>query len=298
MNKILVVVSFVFVSFLSCTGLTEKQRLADQILSDTALHKVDSMARATIRSGFNAGSGYSQIWARDMNTFIEIACEESDPHELREAILLFFALQQPNDEMIDGYVLKEDFTWYDDTPYYSNAAPKHVAFKNTVETDQESSLIQIVGKYIRKTGDREILNEKVAGKTVLERMNAMVDYLMRERYNEKYGLLYGAMTADWGDVQPNDDFGCDMNDLSDPAIDVYDNAMFIIALDYLLEMAPDSPQASRWKSLREGIERNVRAHLWDVKRQKFIPHIYPEKSPIPEGFDELAILIMVGRLSL
>ena len=40
MNKILVVVSFVFVSFLSCTGLTEKQRLANQILSDTALHKV------------------------------------------------------------------------------------------------------------------------------------------------------------------------------------------------------------------------------------------------------------------
>ena len=68
----------------------------------------------------------TQIWARDMNTFIEIACEESDPHELREAILLFFALQQPNDEMIDGYVLKEDFTWYDDTPYYSNAAPKHM----------------------------------------------------------------------------------------------------------------------------------------------------------------------------
>lgn len=204
MNKILVVVSFVFVSFLSCTGLTDRQRLANQILSDTNLLKVDSMARATIRNGFNAGSGYSQIWARDMNTFIEIACEESDPHELREAILLFFALQQPNDEMIDGYVLKGDFTWYDDTPYYSNAAPKHVAFKNTVETDQESSLIQIVGKYIRKTGDREILNEKVAGKTVLERMNAMVDYLMRERYNEK-------------------------------------------------------------------------------------SHIYPEKSPIPEGFDELAI---------
>ena len=56
--------------------------------------------------------------------------------------------------------------------------------------------------------------------------------------------FYGAMTADWGDVQPNDDFGCDMNDLSDSSIDVYDNAMFIIALDYLLEMAPDSPQAS------------------------------------------------------
>ena len=129
-----------------------------------------------------------------------------------------------------------------------------------------SSLIQIAGKYIRKTGDREILNEKVAGKTVLERMNAMVDYLMRERYNEKYGLLYGAMTADWGDVQPNDDFGCDMNELSDPAIDVYDNAMFLIALDYLLEMAPDSPQAPRWRSLREGIAKNVRTHLYRTRK--------------------------------
>ena len=291
MNRITVTaISFLSLSLVSCTGeKSERQRLANQILADVSLQRVDSMARATIRSGFNAGSGYSQIWARDMNTFIETACEESDPRELRQAILLFFALQQSNDEMIDGYVLKEDFTWYDDTPYYSEAAPAHVAFKNTVETDQESSLIQIVGKYIRKTGDRTILEENVAGRTVLERMNAMVEYLTRERYNEEYGLLYGAMTADWGDVQPNDDFGCDYNELSDPAIDVYDNAMFLIALDYLLEMAPDAPWTARWKELRTSVADNARKHLWDAERQKFIPHIYPEESPIPEGFDELAV---------
>ncbi|WP_255498759.1 hypothetical protein [Dysgonomonas sp. ZJ709] len=214
----------------SCSKPNETQQLASTISKDSSLHIVDSMARAVIRSGFNAGSGYSQIWARDMNTFIEVACEESNPQDLRNAILLFFALQQPNNEMIDGYVLKPEFTWNDDTPYYSDAAPDHVAFKNTVETDQESSLIQIVGKYIRKTGDKSILQEVVAGKTVVERMGLMVDYLKKERFSEKYGLIYGAMTADWGDVQPNDDFGCDMNELSDLAIDVYDNAMLIIAL--------------------------------------------------------------------
>ena len=32
--------------------------------------------------------------------------------------------------------------------------------------------------------------------------------------------------------------------------------------------------------------KNVRTHLWDEKNQKFIPHIYLDKSPIPEGFDE------------
>ena len=291
--------------FMACTNPTPTQQLAKDICNDHTFHIVDSMARATIRSGFNAGSGYSQIWARDMNTFIEVACEESNPTDLRNAIVLFFALQQPNNEMIDGYVLKKDFTWGDDHPYYSETAPDHVAFKNTVETDQESSLIQIVGKYIRKTGDRSILDEVVAGRTVYQRMVGMIDYLMKERYNEQYGLLYGAMTADWGDVQPNDPFGCDMNELSDPAIDVYDNAMFIIALNYMDEMTTNEADKIRWKELRQHIAGNVRQHLWDKERQKFIPHIYIENSPIPEGFNELdvhyhggtAIAIEAGLLS-
>lgn len=293
------------VAFLSCTTTNPQQQLAETILNDTTLHQVDSMARSIISQGFNAGSGYSQIWARDMNTFIEVACEETNQTDIRNAILLFFALQQPNDEMIDGYVLKPDFTWYDNRPYYADAAPDHVGFKNTVETDQESSLIQIVGKYIRKTGDASILQENVAGRTVLERMDDMVDYLMRERYSEQYGLLFGAMTADWGDVQPNDDFGCDMNELSSRAIDVYDNAMFLIALDYLQEMTDDASLLKKWKGIREQIAQNVRKHLWDAERKKFIPHLYIDPSPIPAGFDEnqihyhggTAVAIEAGLLS-
>lgn len=293
------------VAFLSCTTTNPQQQLAETILNDTTLHQVDSMARSIISQGFNAGSGYSQIWARDMNTFIEVACEETNQTDIRNAILLFFALQQPNDEMIDGYVLKPDFSWYDNHPYYADAAPDHVGFKNTVETDQESSLIQIVGKYIRKTGDTSILREDVAGRTVLERMDDMVDYLMRERYSEQYGLLFGAMTADWGDVQPNDDFGCDMNELSSRAIDVYDNAMFLIALDYLQEMTDDASLLKKWKGIREQIAQNVRKYLWDAERKKFIPHLYIDPSPIPAGFDEnqihyhggTAVAIEAGLLS-
>ena len=270
----------------SCAAPNPNLELAEAIRNDQSFHQVDSMARAVIGQGLNAGSGYSQIWARDMNTFIETACEITDPKVLREAILLFFALQQPNDEMIDGYVLKPDFTWNDTCPYYSDAAPEHVGFKNTVETDQETSLIQIVGKYIRKTGDKSILQQDVAGRTVMNRMEGMVDYLLRERYNEEYGLLFGAMTADWGDVQPNDDFGCDFNELSSRAIDVYDNAMFIIALDYLKEMSDDEAAKTKWQNLRDKIAQNVRKHLWDDANKKFIPHIYIDPSPIPAGFDE------------
>ena len=266
-----------------------KQELVNSVLNDASLTKVDSMARGVIHNGLNAGSGYSQVWARDMNTFIETACEEFDAKTLRGAILLFFKMQQPNNEMIDGYVLRKDFTWHDDTPYYSSLAPNHVGFKNTVETDQESSLIQLVAKYIRKTGDRKILQTVIGGRKVIDRMADMIDYLMKERYSEKYGLIYGAMTADWGDVQPNDDFGCDMNKLSTPAIDVYDNAMLIIALDAMKEMDKVATRQVRWSNLRNQLAANVRKYLWDDQRQKFIPHLYLDKSPIPEGFDENAI---------
>ena len=80
-------------------------QLAETILGDSTLIRVDSMARSVIRQGFNAGSGYSQIWARDMNTFIETACEENDPAQLRQAILLFFALRNPLLGLLDIMIL-------------------------------------------------------------------------------------------------------------------------------------------------------------------------------------------------
>jgi hypothetical protein len=282
-----------------------KKALANQILSDKSLTVVDSMARALLKKGFNAGSGYSQVWARDMNTFVETSLKVVDPKDIRGAILVFFALQQPNNEMIDGYVLNKDFTWGDPNQYRSKADETHVGFKNTVETDQETSLIQIVGKYVRLTGDTTILSERVAGKTVLERMGMMIDYLLKERYSKKYGLIWGAMTADWGDVQPNTDNVVDIDPTTTPAIDIYDNAMFIIALNDMAELTKDQAEAKKWKNLSKSIAQNSRKYLWDGKNKKFIPHIYLDKSPIPAGFDEskvyyhggTAIAIEAGLLS-
>ena len=285
MKYLILAILVIFLGW-SCSLNNPNKILAQKILSDSSFTVVDTMARSVLKQGFNAGSGYSQVWARDMNTFVEIALKEVNPKDIRGAILVFFALQQPNNEMIDGYVLNKDFTWGDPNQYRSAADTAHVGFKNTVETDQETSLIQIVGKYVRLTGDTTILSEKIAGKTVLERMGMMVDYLVKERYSEKYGLLWGAMTADWGDVQPNTDNVVDIDSTTTPAIDVYDNAMFIIALDYLAEMTKDPSQADKWKTLRTNITGNVRKHLWDVQKQKFLPHIYLDKSPIPAGFDE------------
>ena len=268
--------------------------LANKILNDSSLTIVDSMARSLLKSGFNAGSGYSQVWARDFNTFEDILLQEVNPQKVRGAILVFFKLQQPDNEVVDGYVLNKDFTWDDPNQYRSAADTAHVGFKNTVETDQETSLIQIVAKYVRLTGDTSILSEKIAGKTVLQRMDLMVDYLMKERYSKKYGLLWGAMTADWGDVQPNTDDVVDIDSTTTPAIDVYDNAMFIIALRDLAQMTKDPATKQKWTDLESSIAKNTRKYLWDAKDQKFKPHIYLDKSPIPAGFDESKIFYHGG----
>ena len=263
----------------------ENQDLVNSIENNRFFDQVDSMGRAILTQGLNAGSGYSQVWVRDLNTFIEIACEVVPAQHLRGALLVFFGLQQPNGEIVDGYVLNGHDNWGDPKKYLSKVAPDHVWFKKTVETDQETSLIQAVAKYIRKTGDTSILIEKVGGKTVYHRMKKMVDYLMQEKYDAKHGLIYGAMTADWGDVQPNDDEVVDINDNSIIAIDVYDNAMFAIALNDLAEIGEVKDRA-KWLAMRKDIMDNTRKYLWDTKNNKIIPHIYLNKIPDLGDFDE------------
>jgi len=269
----------------SCSDNTSRE-LATKILADEQLEKVDSMARQLMKKGFYAGSGYQMVWARDLNTFIELSCEEYDHAVIRENLLMFFHFQQENGELLDGYVPLEAFTWGDPNTYESQTAPGHIGFKNTVETDQETSLIQAIHKYIYKTGDQSIITEKVAGKTVYERLCLAVDYLLSERFSEEYGLITGATTFDWGDVQVEGGTIVDVDSLTHWSIDAYDNAMFSIALKNMAEFTSNAEEIEHWNTMRTDILSNIRKHLWDGSKGKFIPHVYIDGSPFPEDFNE------------
>ncbi|MHC4147766.1 MAG: hypothetical protein ACYSUD_23785 [Planctomycetota bacterium] len=49
--------------------------LADKILNNPDLPFVLEKARSILKKGLTAGSGYGEVWIRDLNTFIEIALE-------------------------------------------------------------------------------------------------------------------------------------------------------------------------------------------------------------------------------
>lgn len=280
----------------ACTTPVKKTAdndLSAKIKSNEYFPLVKAKALEIMKTGFNAGDGYREVWIRDYNTFIELASKVFPKEELKENLLVFCRMQGEDGNIIDGFtpIEKVGPVTYDFS--YSKLEPRYAAHKNTVETDQESSMVQAVYKYIQFTGDSSILSEKVGDKTLAERLEWSMDFLMQNRFNQQYGLIIGATTADWGDVQPEHGWGVDLDNNTHHAIDIYDNAMFIIALNNLTEMIPASKQ--KWSPIKDSIAQNCRKHLWDNEKQKFIPHIYLENgSPFPADFNENEIYYFGG----
>ena len=295
MKHKLVILILLVITF-SCAAPVQNKdvkELADKIMNDEYFDFIKQKAIEIMKAGFNAGDGYREVWIRDYNTFIELAGKVYPKEELKENLLVFFRMQGEDGNIIDGFTPAEKISKEETDFLYSPLEPRYAGHKNTVETDQESSLVQAVYKYIQLTVDSSILNERIGNKSVAVRLIDAMDFLMTHRYNSQYGLIIGATTADWGDVQPEHGWGVDLDANTHPAIDIYDNAMFIIALNNLMEIIPQTKE--KWEKIRNGIAENSRKHLWDNQNQKFIPHLYLEKgSPFPADFDENKIYYFGG----
>ena len=157
---------------------TGDRELARRILQDKRMDEVVRRGQELLKSGMNAGSGYQEVWIRDLNTFIVPLLDVVPRQPVREALLIFLHFQRQDGNIVDGYVPKDKAgAGYD---YRSSPTqPLYLAHKNTVETDQESSLVQAFCRYIRKTGDVAILDEVIQGRSVRERLEMALDYPLK-----------------------------------------------------------------------------------------------------------------------
>ena len=300
-KKTILITLALFVLF-ACEGEEQNRKTINLLDNDPNITIVKQKALDIISTGFNAGDSYSEVWIRDYNTFIEPAMDVHDHDVIKENLRIFFRFQAEDGGIVDGYrPYQEDAGGYD--YIYSDLEPDLMAHKNTVETDHESSLIQTVYKYIERSGDTTFLDEEIDGMTIGERLLFAVEFLMNERMSGEYGLLWGATTTDWGDVQPEHEWGVFLTDDTHYAVDVYDNAMFLIALANLSELMPE--HADELMSIHDNISTNVMKHLWDEENQQFVPHLYLDGSPFPDDFNEdeiyqhggTAVAIEAGLLS-
>lgn len=267
--------------------------LARSVINNSRLDTVQARALQLL-TGLSAGTSYGEVWIRDFNTFINGSLQVLPRDTVKDMLLLFFRMQGDDGNIPDGVIRKEKANvGYDYR--YSDLAKEWAAHKNTVETDQESSLIQAVRKYVIATGDQAILFSTLSDKTILQRMESAMNYLLKARWSEKYGLITGATTIDWGDVQPETGWGVAINDKTKWAIDIYDNAMLVIAIQDFLAMKPAGYKTTRnWKLVAANIRKNVRKYLWDPAAQKYIPHLYLNGSPFSPSFNERDILYTGG----
>jgi hypothetical protein len=262
---------------------------------DPLTDSVKIMAENLIKSGFNAGNGYGEVWIRDLNTFITVACKMTDHKLIKDHLITFLKFQQPDGGILDGYIPIEKSTGGGYSYYHSRLAPEYAGHKNTVETDQETSLIQGIAKYIHATGDKTILTDTVFAVSVQKHLEEAMFFLLKQRFNKEYGLIWGATTVDWGDVQPEHNWGVVLNENSHKSIDIYDNAMFVIAInDYLSIADITKKEQEYWTNTRNNLIGNIHKYLWDGVLHKYKPHIYLNGSPFPATFNEAAVYFHGG----
>lgn len=305
MFKKSVILLFVLAMSTACQKKEAPNELKQAILTNTDFKEVKDKAKEIIKKGFNAGDSYGEVWIRDFNTFITLSCELYDHKQIEENLLVFFRLQREDGNIVDGFIPKEkaEHTEGGYTYIYTDLEPNFCGHKNTVETDHETSLVQAVYKYIQATGNKNFLDQLVGDFTVRTRLGQAIDFLYEHRWADKYKMIYGATTADWGDVQHQHPWGVYITDETKYCLDIYDNAMLLIALEHMQELDPEN--RNRWKRKHEELATQTMKVLWDEENQKFIPHVYLDGSPYPEDFDEneiyyhggTAVAIEAGLLS-
>jgi len=296
----------IILALASCTAKQPKEStLKDQIKNNEYFAFTKNKALEIVKTGFNAGDGYGEVWIRDYNTFIELSAEVYPQETLKENLRVFFRLQREDGNIIDGFIPKEKAKETEGGYKYifTDLEPDYAGHKNTVETDHETSLVQTVYKYVTKTGDTDFLKEKVGDKTVAERLEWSMEFLLNHRWSEDHGLIWGATTADWGDVQHCHPWGVFITDETKFCLDIYDNAMLVIALNNMIEIIPATK--AKWEPIRDEIAKNTMKYSWDEENDKFIPHVYLDGSPYPDDFNEneiyyhggTAVAIEAGLLS-
>ena len=300
-----IAIFLVLALMVSCNNKKPQSGLKDQIENNEYFAFTKDKALEIVKTGFNAGDGYGEVWIRDYNTFIELSAEVYPQETLKENLRVFFRLQRDDGNIIDGFIPREKAVESEVGYQYifTDLEPTYAGHKNTVETDHETSLVQAVYKYVKKTGDSEFLDELIGDKSIAERLEWSMEFLLNHRWSDEHGLIYGATTADWGDVQHCHPWGVFITDDTKFCLDIYDNAMMLIALDNLMEIVPATIE--KWQPIRKSIAENTMKYLWDQQNQKFIPHLYLDGSPYPDDFNEdeiyyhggTAVAIEAGLLS-
>jgi len=210
--------------------------------------------------GFSAGSAYPQVWIRDTATLVAYAKRVYPFKTIAQGIELFLEHQGPDGEIVD---------WVD---IDGNTG------KNTVETDQESSLV-LAALELGKDNP-QWLTRVIKGKTIIQRLDMALEWVWRHKRHQTYNLILSGFTADWGDTEKSypDQRATRLSDRSTMVLGIYTNAKFLRAANALAACNPPekSIDFKRWLERGQLIRLQVNKQLYLADEGYFIAHIVPD----------------------
>ena len=207
--------------------------------------------------GFAAGTTYPQVWIRDTSTMLGYARFFYPLSDLQGMVDRFFLTQGPEGGIQD---------WVDTVGRCD---------KNTVETDQESSLV--LAAFQLALCDPGWLAGEVAGISRLRRLDKALDWVWQNRRDRGRGLIWSGFTADWGDVERSyaDQRAIKLSDRSRRTFSTYTQALYIQAAQKMILLAGrmgSGVMAGKWRERERIIAGNCRRQLYLSDRGYFLIH--------------------------
>jgi hypothetical protein len=213
--------------------------------------------------GFAAGSNYPALWIRDIATFISYALDQYSFDTLANSVEGFLEHQREDGQIVD---------WIDTSGNTD---------KNTVQTDQESSLV--LAAYELWQRNPQWIYKKIKGKKIIDGLESALGWVWKTKRDKKWNLIYSGFTADWGDVENTfpDERASKLSKKSILAFSVYTQSKFIQAVDRMIEMlgsrmAKDNKKRiSTWRKASQILKSQTHKHLYLKEKGYFISHIVP-----------------------
>lgn len=229
--------------------------------------------------GFAAGSAYPQIWLRDAATIIPASRYFYSAAYLHSGLIEHLTRQKPNGELQD---------WFDS---------RGATDKNTTESDQETSAVLAAAQITELIG-HSWLTQRVMGTAVLERLEKALQFVVRERFEEPLGLIKGAHTIDWGDVEmeESDRTAIYAGKNTHWTAGIYNQSQFYaacLALADLWRRSGSPAHAEPWTSRAAAVKAAADRLLWQESRGFYRVHIHI--TPLRHAFDEEGMFAMGGN---